>query len=185
MADEDDDLFEDDDPEDPAPEEEAPAPPAEPEPEKPAPADNSANEMAAAALDALKGEYAEAAKAAGYTAANFEAIGLKGVGADAKAAFVAEAKKSHEARVAELTAQGFTYNPEAAKESVEETKLTEMETAAKAAWGAMGPGQPAAGDEQLQKIVEDEVKAGDTMGVIGTLLSKGGLGEFVARGKRE
>ncbi len=141
-------------------------------------------QLAELGLAALKQSWVNDARAAGTVAADFDGIGLKGIDEAAKATFLAEAKASHDAKVAALAAQGFVFNPQAQSDAAAAAAQDAAEVAAAQQWGAMGPGQPAAMDEKLQKLVEDEVKKGDVMGTIGSLVGSGGLGEFFIRGRR-
>jgi hypothetical protein len=183
------DLDDDDEMEDPAldeyeePEVEEPVRKAKPKPKprKPAPApvaeeDDSNAEMARLGLDALKNAWATEAKAQ-YPAADYSTIGLKGVDDAGKAAFIDEARASHEKRVEELKNLGFVFQPGASEVEQREAELA-------TAWGPSGPGAIQFDDAESKKMMEDELLSGDTMGVIGTMLSKGGLGEFFVKGHR-
>lgn len=190
----DDDIFgdpADDDPADadppatPAPTGSTPAAAAEPTvpaaaPE-PTPAVDQNAELIQAALGTLKSEWAAAAKAAGFSAAEFEKIGLKGFTEDSKAQFLAEAKASHEARVKELESLGFHFDPSKSADEAAKAKAAAEDAAAKDAWGPTGPSTSATEGEVADEAVQQAVKAGDTMGAIKAL---GGLGDFIMRGKR-
>lgn len=177
-----DESLEDDDEEQEDETEEVPVAEEKTAPEKSAAPEPTAEQqqLAELGLNALKQSFVEAAKSAGYVAADFDGIGLKGIDESAKAAFVAEAKASHEAKVAALAAQGFVFQPQAQQAAAQEA----AEAEAAQQWGSAGPGQAASGDEKFTNVVQEEVKRGDVVGVIGSLVGQGGLGEFFIRGRK-
>lgn len=187
-----DDIFGDDDPTDDDAPESAPAisatgsTPAEPVPATKSPAPAAAGpdpnaELLQAALGTLKTEWAESAKAAGFAAANFEEIGLKGFTEAAKAQFMTEAKASHERRVKELEALGFHFDPTRSADEARKAAESAQDAAAKDQWGPAGPPTSATEGEIADQAVQDAVKAGDTMATIRSLK---GLGDFVLKGGR-
>lgn len=181
-----DDIFgpDDDDTVDEAPAA-PPAPEAEAAPAAPAPAapaapqvDEQQQALLAAALGTLKSAWATEAKAAGYAAAEFDGIGLKGFDDGAKQAFLAEAKASHEATVKRLESLGFRYDPEHSAAEAQAQREAAEDAAAKAQWGPTGPSAAATEGEVADKAVQEAVKAGDTISVIKGLK---GLGDFMVR----
>jgi regulator of protease activity HflC (stomatin/prohibitin superfamily) len=187
MADIDDDIF-GDDPED---EEQEAAPaatgstPAEPEPLQAAPAPAAAPdpnaELLQAALGTLKSAWAKDAKEAGYGAADFSQVGMKGFDEDAKAAFMAEAKASHEAQVKELEAKGFHYDPQRNAEAERKAAEAAADAAQKDQWGPMDTPSSATEGEVADQATRAAVEKGDTVSAIKSLA---GLGDFMLGRKR-
>ena len=156
---------------------EPPAAAAAPDPPKPD--ENAA--LLNAALGTLRSEWVDKAKAAGYAAADFDSIGLKGFTEAARDEFLAEAKASHEAQVKRLEALGFHYDPNKSAADAAAQAQAAADAAAQDAWGPTGPPTTATEGEVADEAVRQSVKAGDTMGTIRALA---GLGDFVLKGRK-
>jgi len=135
---------------------------------------------AAVALNAVKDAWADNAKAQ-FPLADFAGLGIKGVDAAAKAAFMAEAAASHEAKVKEFKDLGLVYDPAAAGRNTDDVR----DAALAAAWGV-----PVAGstgptvDQQVMDAIETEAAAGNVDGVIRQMLGGGKMAKFFFEGKK-
>lgn len=154
-------------------------PPAAAEPAKPAaPAapDQQALEAVAMATYAVKSAWTDKAKAAGLVAADFANLGVKSLDPAGEAAFMAEAKASHDAKVAELAALGFV------QQDASLTAMEQAEAAAAAAWGTPSAPVDTSTDEKAAETIATAVRGGDTQGTLRAMLQTG-LGDFFRTGR--
>lgn len=174
----DDDLVYDDDLDDPETDD------SEPEPDPvPTAAEAEPAAVAQASVDALaavKDSWVELAKVQGAGLADFEGIGMTGVGTEDRQKFIAAARASHEEKVAGLAAMGFVYDPERAGGGPADAE----EAATAAAWGEpiAGSGKSVARDEATTARIEEAVAAGNTEGTIRAMLfGEDGLMKFALK----